>query len=331
VDENDRFLVSEYRFTYLTSGRDLLRQQDRLEPRSPAILLGDPEFGLPASTGPNLVRSGEMKRSAEIGNFDALPGTEAELETVKKLLPAAAVFTRNSASEANVKTARGPQFLHIATHGFFLHDSAVSALAKDSSGLSFLQGESVTTAALGRLPENPLVRSGLALAGANQRRSGNDDGLLTALEAASLDLWGTRIVMLSACETGVGQLENGEGVQGLRRALVLSGAETQVLSLWKIDDRATAELVREYYKRVLMGVGRSEAMRQVQLEMLEHPATARPYYWAPFIVLGDGRSLDGREPPPVPLQRHHLTASELLSRKPTDTACPRLATTCDRP
>lgn len=143
----------------------------------------------------------------------------------------------------------------------------------------------------GRKIENPLLRSGLALAGANRRQSGEEDGILTALEASGLDLWGTKLVVLSACETGIGEVKTGEGVYGLRRALVMAGAETQVMSLWKVDDEATKNLMVGYYKRLLAGEGRSEALRQVQLAMLKSPATAHPFYWASFIASGDWRPL----------------------------------------
>jgi CHAT domain-containing protein len=109
-----------------------------------------------------------------------------------------------------------------------------------------------------------LLRSGLALAGANQLRSDNDDGILTALEVAGLDLTGTELVFLSACDTGVGGLKIGEGVYGLRRALVLAGVQTQVVSLWRVEDVSTAELVADYYRRLIAGEGRSMALRAAQ-------------------------------------------------------------------
>ena len=135
--------------------------------------------------------------------------------------------------------------------------------------------------------ENPLLRSGLALAGANMRRSGEDDGILTALEAAGLNLWGTKLVVLSACDTGVGEVKNGEGVYGLRRALVLAGAETQMMSLWPVSDEGTRDLMIGYYKALQAGQGRGEALRQVQLQMLAHPDRRHPFYWASFIQSGE--------------------------------------------
>ena len=140
--------------------------------------------------------------------------------------------------------------------------------------------------------ENPLLRSGLALAGANRRQGGDgEDGILTALEAAGLDLWGTKLVVLSACETGVGEIKNGEGVYGLRRALVTAGAESQVMSLWQVSDSATRDLMIGYYKRLQAGEGRNEALRHVQLGMLGSQDLRHPFYWAAFIQSGAWSSL----------------------------------------
>ena len=129
-----------------------------------------------------------------------------------------------------------------------------------------------------------LLRSGLAFAGANLAPAG--DGILTSLEAAGLDLWGTKLVVLSACDTGVGEVKNGDGVYGLRRALVLAGAETQVMSLWPVSDRGTRDLMVAYYKRLADGDGRSEAMRAIRRKFLKRDDRAHPYYWASFIVSG---------------------------------------------
>jgi CHAT domain-containing protein len=141
-----------------------------------------------------------------------------------------------------------------------------------------------------------LLRSGLALAGANQRRSGSDrddDGILTALEAAGLDLWGTKLVVLSACDTGVGKVKNGEGVFGLRRALLLAGSETQVISLWPVSDLGTRDLMIEYYRALEQGEGRSEGLRRVQLEMITRKGRSHPFYWASFIQSGEWANLEG--------------------------------------
>ena len=143
--------------------------------------------------------------------------------------------------------------------------------------------------------ENPLLRSGLALANANLRnKDSNDDGILTALEASGLNLWGTKLVVLSACDTGVGEVRNGEGVYGMRRAFVLAGTESLVMSLWPISDYTTRQLMTGYYRNLKQGMGRGEALRQVQLDMLKKNPHLHPFYWANFIQAGEWANLDGK-------------------------------------
>lgn len=109
---------------------------------------------------------------------------------------------------------------------------------------------------------------------------------------ASMNLWGTKLVVLSACETGVGTVPNGEGLYGLRRALVLAGSESQLISLWNVDDWGTKDLIEGYYQKLTRGVGRGEALRQTQLEMLNSTEYAHPYYWAAFILSGNWQPID---------------------------------------
>jgi CHAT domain-containing protein len=176
--------------------------------------------------------------------------------------------------------------LHLATHGFFL----AGARAPAAPGRLLELPASGAPADV----EDPLLRSGLAFAGANLHQGG--DAILTSLEAAGLDLWGTKLVVLSACDTGVGEVRNGEGVFGLRRALVLAGSETQVMSLWPVSDRGTRDLMIGYYRRLAAGEGRSAALRDVRLAMLKDPRRRHPYYWASFIVSGEWATLDGARP-----------------------------------
>jgi CHAT domain-containing protein len=181
------------------------------------------------------------------------------------------------------------RILHVATHGFFLSDQQVAAAALRP--VSF----SAETPPQPLLGENPLLRSGLALAGANARRSGDsDDGILTAAEAAQLDLRGTQLVVLSACETGLGEVQQGEGVYGLRRALVLAGAQAQLVSLWKVADAQTQALMVDYYQRLLNGEGRSAALRATQQAMIANPATRHPCYWAAFVPIGNWTPLTAK-------------------------------------
>jgi CHAT domain-containing protein len=119
-----------------------------------------------------------------------------------------------------------------------------------------------------------------------------EDGILTALEVAGMDLQGTQLVVLSACETGVGKISNGDGVYGLRRAVSMAGAESQVISLWKVDDKATEELMTQFYEHLQAGQGRGEALRQSQQSLRLNPLYMDPFYWAGFIPAGDWRSLN---------------------------------------
>ena len=178
-----------------------------------------------------------------------------------------------------------PSILHIATHGFFLRSTGAQT-TDGTRGLSI-----VPAPASSGNRQDALVLSGLALAGANQRAGGSGSGRHPdGARSTGLDLWGTRMVVLSACETGVGDARNGEGVYGLRRALVLAGSESQVMSLWQVSDTATTDLMIDYYRRLRAGEGRAEALRNVQRSFLQGGSKrSHPYYWASFIQSGDWR------------------------------------------
>jgi len=279
VDEHDRYLVESYRITYLTSGRDLLRLQSQNANTQPSLVIANPAFNYRAPRrSQQTFTNRKTQRAFDLSEatFDPIPATASEGNALKRILPGAVtLLTGMQANESTIKRVNAPYILHIATHGFFLADVAAEARVQR---------------------ENPLLRSGIALAGANKRHGGNgEDGILTALEAAGLNLWGTKIVALSACETGLGEVRNGDGVYGLRRALVLAGAESQLMSLWKVDDAVTKDLMIDYYTHIRAGEGRTEALREVQLQMLRgnNPKQDRrhPYYWASFIQSGDWRPI----------------------------------------
>jgi CHAT domain-containing protein len=291
VDERGRYLINNYRISYLTSGRDLLRLQLARRVNDPPLIIANPDFENTAGRS----SSESLSSARSVGGllsgmkWSPLPGTESEAQAIKKLLPAANLKVGAEATEAEVKRANAPSVLHLATHGFFLADlppeePALHALLR----LVFGATRDVAPG------ENPMLRSGLALAGANHKRSGEDDGVLTAMEMAGLNLWGTKLVVLSGCQTGVGDVDTGEGVYGLRRAVVLAGAEAQVMSLWKVDDGVTARLMAEYYTNLLKkNQGRADALREVQLSMLADHNTRHPYYWAGFIESGAWTEVTG--------------------------------------
>ncbi|MGA7937776.1 MAG: CHAT domain-containing protein, partial [Kovacikia sp.] len=329
VDEQNRYLVETTDINYLTSGRDLLRLQTPIASRQPPILMANPDYADPgdpasaqlvqkagaiasnnpsplvASTKPVAAR-GNNQRSTDLASLrvEALPGTAAEAKAIAPKLKDALrssspfgviVLTGSQATENALKQVHAPPILHIATHGFFLADAAPTNPASRSPMLAPLLNEANSFGGI-RPPtsgntENALLRSGLALAGFNVRQSGSEDGVLTAQEAAGLDLRGTQLVVLSACETGIGNIANGEGVYGLRRAFVLAGAASQLTSLWQVSDDGTKDLMVQYYDRLLAHQGRSDALRQTQLDFLRSTKYNHPYYWAAFVPSGDWRSL----------------------------------------
>jgi len=224
-------------------------------------------------------------------HFDRLPATRLEGERISKLL-GASLWQGMGALEGRLKRhCHSPRILHLATHGFFLEDQRHGFDPRN--GDPGLLGDPVISSGRfsGPLPENPLLRSGLALAGANtwlQRGSlpaEAEDGLLTAEDVTGLDLLDTDLAVLSACETGLGEIRVGEGVFGLRRAFVLAGAKTLVISLWKVPDEPTRELMEDFYRRILAGQGRAQALREAQLALkAKYP---EPLYWGAFICQGD--------------------------------------------
>jgi CHAT domain-containing protein len=275
VDEQDRYLIERHAISYVTSGRDLLRMQVARASRSSAAIFADPIFGEPPPSSGSAVpvrTTTAARRSVTTGPerssvyFAPLAATAEEALAIKNLFPDSTLFTGERAQKAFLQRVQAPRILHIASHGFFLQDAGATA-------------------------ENPLLRSGLALAGANLKRD-TEDGILTALEASALDLWGTHLVTLSACDTGIGEVRNGEGVYGLRRAFVLAGTETLVMSLWPVSDAIARETMVAYYTGLRAGLGRGDALRQSKIAMLKRPARQHPFYWASFIQSGEWTPLE---------------------------------------
>jgi CHAT domain-containing protein/Tfp pilus assembly protein PilF len=298
--DGNRYLVETYQFTYLTSGRDLLRGEVGLPTTTKVAMIANPNFIKRGSSGPAL-GSVTCPRGVSIeqvtpdpGAPDAaldrlrlkslcpLPGTVEEAQDIRDLLHDVRVFSWNNATKEAFLGLESPSILHVATHGLF-RGSADHAVAGQRR-----QIESDRAALLGSM---------LMLAGAGVRSTDGTvhiqpEGVATALEVAGMNLWGTQLVVLSACESGVGDVSNlGQGVYGLRRAVMIAGAETLVTSLWKVDDRATRELMVRYYEHLRAGEGRVEAMRDTADWMRKW--RKHPYYWASFIVVGSRAPLVG--------------------------------------
>jgi CHAT domain-containing protein/tetratricopeptide (TPR) repeat protein len=300
--DNGRRLIDDYQISYLDCGRDVLRfgAAPTGQPTA-ALVVADPDFDLSAKgslASPNSGRtrwrhSRDLQRDLQqLPPAERLPATRVEGERIVKLLRGAQLWLEGGALEGRLKQAcRSPRILHLATHGFFLEDQQRDSI-RESRDLEFVGGPEDGMGRLtGARPENPLLRSGLILAGFNTwLQKGNphpqaEDGLLTAEDVSGLDLLATELVVLSACETGLGEVHSGEGVFGLRRAFVLAGAKTLVMSLWAVPDQQTQELMENFYRRILAGQGRADALREAQLAM--KAKNPDPYYWAAFVCLGN--------------------------------------------
>ena len=304
---------------YLTAERDLVPGEASVQGRG-LLALGAPAFDDPrlfaglaprppappggvvppaaGAAGPRSQATYRGPRSAcdafTTMQFEPLPASAREAQEIAALWMqreapeqgnAAGALTGAAASEEAFKQrAGGHRVLHLATHGFFLGGRCASATdVRPAGGSSSVTGE------------NPLLLAGMALAGANHRQAADadeEDGILTAEEVAALDLGGVEWVVLSACDTGAGELKASEGVFGLRRAFQVAGARTTIMSLWQVEDAATRGWMRTLYRgRLVAKLSTADAVRKASLAMLrlrraDGPST-HPFYWAGFVAVGD--------------------------------------------
>lgn len=257
-----KYLIERYHIQYLLNPAQILESKTTTFSSKKATLMGDPVFDY--TEGDDKTRAGE--------NFTTLPGTLTEINKINNILKQKGwdtqVYLKKFATERNLKNIHSPAILHVATHGFFSADKVkLSAEAK----------------------KDFLFYSGLVLSGANKNLAEEtqeiyDDGILTAYEVMNLDLTQTHLVVLSACETGLGKIENNEGVYGLQRSFLQAGARNILISLWKVDDHITQELMVKFYQHLFDGKTEREALKMAQLEQLKK--TPNPLAWGGFIVVG---------------------------------------------
>jgi CHAT domain-containing protein len=254
------YLLHTYDFVLIGNASDLLNEKTKTPALKTATLIGYPDF--------------------DSENIPELPGTKTEVEQVNILLTGSGyrvkMLLEQEASETNLKIAKNVSILHIATHGYFLED------VKKTFWPIGVHADNAQN--------NVLLRSGLMFSHvgeANRHPAGldnTDNGIMTAYEAMSLNLIGTNLVVLSACETGLGEIKAGEGVYGLQRAFLEAGAEAIIMSLWKVDDVATQQLMKFFYENWIKSGDRQKAFQlaQQQLMAIYHD----PYYWGAFVMMG---------------------------------------------
>ncbi|MCU0397600.1 MAG: CHAT domain-containing protein [Cyclobacteriaceae bacterium] len=254
-----KYVIDETEIHLLTNTRELLNlNTSKKNIKRSAVLIGRPNYGNSRETVNDQLRN----------SFTDLKGTETEVKEIAALLENRSwnttIYIGDHATEENLKSIDNPQVLHIATHGYFIPPD------ERSSKLAYVE---------------TMLHSGIILAYASNPRPGMEDGILTAYEAMSLNLDTTQLVVLSACETGLGTIEAGEGVYGLQRTLKVAGAKTILMSLWKVDDTATQELMQLLYQKWLKGKSIRNAFRLAQVELKrKYP---EPYYWGAFVMTGD--------------------------------------------
>ncbi|WP_338762160.1 CHAT domain-containing tetratricopeptide repeat protein [Bernardetia sp. ABR2-2B] len=284
------YLVEEQNIQLITSSRDLLKQKGEKNTylsknynTYKAYLLGYPAYNLNPNTksegsGKDRSLNGLQRIVGQQTIVPVLEGTKTETNQIHELFSkneiAVTLFQNTEATEENIKSLQNPTILHLATHGFFISEDT--------------QSEKVTTvqeAEDRNLMKNPFLRSGLLLAGCQNPQIGEEDGILSAQEVMNLNLDKTELVVASACETGLGDIQSGEGVYGLQRAFRQAGAKTLIMSLWKVSDEATQLLMVTFYEEFLSGKSKREAFKIAQLKLKEK--YSEPYYWGAFVMVGE--------------------------------------------
>lgn len=287
--ETGRYVYEDFEIEHVTSTKAVVENQSKKTEGKGNYLFGYPSLYGNMQDSPSLDDEADNRSMVprEIGSdlkrywLSDLPGTLAEVKGIDSLFRingmVSKLFTEGLASEANIKKVKEPAILHIASHGYFIADQDV-------------QDERLYGFDRGIVSSNPLLRSGLFLAGAGSYLDSDplqwkfqDNGILTAQECLDLDLENTEMVVLSACETGLGEIQNAEGVYGLQRALMVAGTRSVVMSLWKVHDTATMEFMLSFYSNWLKSGDKLTAF-----DLARQTVRAKyrlPYYWGAFVLL----------------------------------------------
>lgn len=288
--ETGKYLGEEVDIRLVTSGRDLFKTYPEINEELTAVLVGSPKYDLIEEQvqDDDLLVSRDLQQNwidslSRGWSVSSLPGTAIEVSNISNLMSKnnweVTTYTEEEALEGKVKSVSSPTVLHIATHGYFFED--VDKEKKSPKSIMGIDNKKAT--------QNPLLRSGLLFAGAKNTLNGKppesgDNGLLTSYEASYMDLRGTELVVLSACNTARGEIKNGEGVYGLQRAIQQAGAKNIIMSMWKVDDKVTQEFMTNFYDLWLSGKTKRNAFYETQMIIKEK--YKHPYYWGAFVMIG---------------------------------------------
>lgn len=303
TDENHSYLSELVNLRLITTGRELidLKKQPKGS-RSENLIVADPSYDAVISQESDRDLQSDEKsnkqvfRSADNQNqiaWGRLIKTAIEGGSIQALI-GGKLITREQATSNSIKQMPAPKVVHLATHAFYLPKKAIKNYQAGQKELIDQDKDSSNTENI--YTANPLIRSGLVLSGANNINANPDnDGYLTALEVTHLDWDGTELVVVSGCESGRGEIRSGEGIYGLKRAIAVAGARSSLLSLWKVDDEATAAFMISFYTRLKAGMGRGDALSATQKEFRSHPNEdwREPYVWAAFQLSGDWGPIEG--------------------------------------
>jgi len=275
IDENGKYMIEKYKIEYIPSGKEFVRsikrsKIDKKFKTSKNVIFANINYdflNLNTTDINTNISNAKMKTRSILGSalkdgyFPQLNNTK-EVEEFKKIFKnKSVIYEGENATKYKLKKIKTANIIHIATHGVFLQNSKI---------------------------KNPMLKSWLAFAGANSYRFGNYKGLASALEISGLDIKGEPLVVLSACETGIGEIINGEGVSSLAKAFLQAGAKQVVMSLWSVEDKNTAELMSNFYEKVAKEKkDYIDALREAKIEMIKQDK--HPFFWSAFIISGIGK------------------------------------------
>jgi CHAT domain-containing protein len=252
--KEQKYLIEKLKIRYIPSGKELVKlYRDKSKSQnSDIVVFADIDFNATISK----TKGAEIYKGLKFGK---LANSKRDVRVVKKLFPnQVKLFLEDNATERNLLKINAPKILYLSTHGFFIDDKNIL---------------------------NPMLKSGIALSGANRAiYNKTGDGIVTGLELAGINLHGTELVVLSACETGFGDIEEAEGVASLSKAFMLAGAKRVIMTLWSVDDNKSSILMEKFFQKVKNGFEYGEALRKAKIDMIKNNKFSHPFFWSGFVM-----------------------------------------------